>query len=503
MIAAYLVLLIPFTGIVYFSVTGHRSDIGRQNTWLNGTSLLATIWLAINVLNQGTIISSSKAFLIDPFNVYLIVLTAFVGFTTSIFSAPYMAHEQAIGRLSDRRLKLYYSMYQGFMLAMYLVLTTNNMGVMWVAMEGATLATVLLVSLYRTPESIEAAWKYFILCGVGIAQALFGTILLYYAAVQGLGAESGTMVGGVAGPVVTEANALLWSELYQNAKQLNPDVLEIAFVFLLIGYGTKIGLVPLHNWLPDAHSEGPTPMSAILSGLLLNDALYAVMRNKMLVDGATHSSMAGFLMMGFGLLSFLVAALFLHRQKDIKRLFSYSSIEHMGMMTFAFGIGGPLATFAALLHMTVHSLTKSAIFVTVGHAAQLAGTQNMEKIRGLIKTQPKIGWGLLIGTIAIAGFPPFGVFTSEFLVLLATMHTYPWLTPLLLLGIGIAFAGLFRHIQPMVYGEKPEGQMPVQANLWPVMIHLALVLWLGLAIPGFLADWFSQATQLISGSAPL
>jgi hydrogenase-4 component F len=487
MIAVYLVLLIPFVGIIFFAVSGHREDIGKFNIWLNVICLLATIWLAINVLNQGTILSSDKAFLIDPFNVYLIVLTAFVGLTTSIFSSPYMAHEKELGKLTDKRLKLYYSMYQGFMLAMYLVLTTNNMGVMWVAMEGATLATVMLVSLYRTPESIEAAWKYFILCGVGIAQALFGTILLYYAAVQ----------------IGDGENSLLWSVLYENASKLNPEILEIAFVFMLVGYGTKIGLVPLHNWLPDAHSEGPTPMSAVLSGLLLNDALYAVVRNKMLVDGATHSNTAGYLMMGFGLLSFLVGALFLHRQKDIKRLFSYSSIEHMGMMTFAFGIGGPLATFAALLHMTVHSLTKSAIFVTVGHAAQIAGTQSMDKIRGLIKTQPSVGWGLLIGTLSIAGFPPFGVFTSEFLVLLATMHSYPWLAPFLLLGIGIAFAGLFRHIQPMVYGDKPEGQLPVKANLWPVIIHLGLVLWLGLAIPGFLANWFSQATLLISGSTPL
>lgn len=487
MIPAYLLLSVTLVGIVFFAFNGHKADMGKVNVWFNSVSLVATFWLAINVFNHGTIFSADKAFLVDSFNVYLIVLTAFIGLTTSIFSSPYMEHEKDLGKLTARRLKLYYSMYQGFMLAMYLVLTTNNMGVMWVAMEGATLATVLLVSLYRTPESIEAAWKYFILCGVGIAQALFGTILLYYAAVQIGDAES----------------ALLWSELFQHAKQLNPEVLEIAFVFLLVGYGTKIGLVPLHNWLPDAHSEGPTPMSAVLSGLLLNDALYAVVRNKMLVDGATHSDTAGHLMMGFGLLSFLVGALFLHRQKDIKRLFSYSSIEHMGLMTFSFGVGGPLATFAALLHMTVHSLTKSAIFVTVGHAAQVAGTQRMEKIRGLIKTQPQIGWGLLIGTIAIAGFPPFGVFTSEFLVLLATMHSYPWLTLPLLLGIGIAFAGLFRHIQPMVYGEKPEGQQAVKANLLPVMIHLALVLWLGLAIPTFLANWFSQATVLISGSSPL
>ncbi len=487
MTPVYLLLLAPFVGIIYFAFSGHKAHIGQINTKFNAFTLAMSLWLAVNIHNSGTILSSSQFFIIDSFNVYLIVLTAFVGLTTAIFSAPYMAHEKDKGKLTNKRLKLYYSMYQGFMLAMYLVLTTNNMGIMWVAMEGATLATVLLVSLYRTPEAIEAAWKYFILCGVGIAQALFGTILLYFAAIQFSDSE----------------NALLWSVLFENANQLNPDILEIAFVFMLVGYGTKIGLVPLHNWLPDAHSEGPTPMSAVLSGLLLNDALYAVVRNKMLVDGATQSNIAGFLMMGFGLLSFLVAAIFLHRQKDIKRLFSYSSIEHMGLMTFAFGIGTPIATFAALLHMTVHSLTKSAIFVTVGHATQIAGTQSLEKIRGLIKTQPGVGWGLLIGTLAIAGFPPFGVFTSEFLVLLATMRSYPWLTPLLLLGIGLACAGLFRNIQPVVYGKHPESQTPVSANLWPVIIHLALVLWLGLAIPGFLANWYNQATVLISGSAPL
>ena len=487
MIPAYLLLLLPLLGILYFGLLGHKEDVGKQNIRFNGVTLLLSLWLAVNVFLSGTILSADQYFIVDSFNVYLIVLTAFVGFTTSIFSAPYMAHEQEIGKLTANRLRLYYSMYQGFMFAMYLVLTTNNMGIMWVAMEAATLATVLLVGLYRTPESIEAAWKYFILCGVGIAQALFGTILLYYAAIQ----------------ISDVDNALTWSVLYENAKLLDPEILEIAFVFMLIGYGTKIGLVPLHNWLPDAHSEGPTPMSAVLSGLLLNDALYAVVRNKMLVDGATDSHIAGYLMMGFGMLSFLVAAFFLHRQKDIKRLFSYSSIEHMGLMTFAFGIGTPFATFAALLHMTVHSLTKSAIFVTVGHAAQISGTQSIEKIRGLIKTQPQVGWGLLIGTLAIAGFPPFGVFASEFLVLLATMQSCPWLAPFLLLGIGIACAGLFRNIQPMVYGEKSEGQQAVQANLWPVMIHLAIVLWLGLAMPDFLADWFTQATILISGSAPL
>ncbi|WP_347258148.1 hydrogenase 4 subunit F [Methylocaldum sp.] len=487
MTALYPVLGIPLLGMPLLALLGSIDKAGKVNVYLNGAGFLASLWLAIEVFNNGPMTVAAGEFRIDAFNVYLVVLTTFVGLTTAIFSAPYMLNETRHGRLTPNRLRLYHTMYQGFMLAMLVVLTTNNMGVLWVAMEGATLATVLLVSLYRTPESVEAAWKYFILCGVGIAQALFGTVLLYFAA----------------GQIGTGGLGMQWSVLFEHAAELNPTVLGIAFVFLLVGYGTKIGLVPLHNWLPDAHSEGPTPMSAILSGLLLNDALYAVVRCKMLVDGSTGTHMAGYLMMGFGLLSFLVAALFLHRQRDIKRLFSYSSIEHMGMMTFAFGLGGPLATFAALMHMTMHSLTKSAIFVTVGHAAQLAKTQQLEKIRGLIKTQPAIGWGLLIGTAAIAGFPPFGVFTSEFLVLTATMQQFPWLTPLLLIGIGIAFAGLFRYIQPVVYGAVPEGQHPISANLWPVAVHLILVLWMGLSIPGVLSNWFDQATQTIAGSSPL
>jgi len=487
MIAVYLILLISFVGMVVLGILGNQSRASKINVWFNAATLVVSLILALVVLGKGPILSADKLFYIDAFNVYLIVLTALVGLTTSVFSGPYMENERLHGRLTDRRLQLYYSMYQGFMLAMFLVLTTNNMGLMWVAMEGATLATVLLVSLYRTPEAVEAAWKYFILCGVGIALALFGTILLFVAAeqLQGLGSDG-----------------LNWTVLFERAAELDPAVIKIAFVFLLVGYGTKIGLVPMHSWLPDAHSEGPTPMSAILSGLLLNDALYAVVRSKMIVDKSLGTDEAGILMMGFGMLSFLVAVLLLSRQQDIKRLFSYSSIEHMGMMTFAFGIGAPLATFAALLHMTVHSLTKSAIFVTVGHATQIAKTQQMEKIRGIVSTQPGVGWALVIGTLAIAGFPPFGVFVSEFLVLVATMKSYPWLTLPLLFGIGVAFAGLFGKLHPMVYGPAPKGQQAVEANMFPVYLHLVLVLWLGLAIPAALSGWFVQATQLISGGAP-
>jgi hydrogenase-4 component F len=492
MTALALTLCIPAFSAVVLAVLRSPRDGALVNVGAAAAGFGASSWLAWTVLAQGPI--RGEQFQVDAFNVYLIALTSFVGMTTSIFSRPYMAHELELKRVTPRRMRLYHGSFQGFLFTMLLSLSTNNLGVLWVALEGATLATVLLVSLYRTPESIEAAWKYFILCGVGIAQALFGTVLLYFAAAR----------------VVPDPDqALQWSVLHAHAPQLEPVIVAIAFIFLLIGYGTKVGLVPLHNWLPDAHSEGPTPMSAVLSGLLLNVALYAVVRIKMIVDGALAAGtahdpqLAGKLMMGFGLLSFIVAGLFLHRQKDIKRLFSYSSIEHMGLMTFAFGLGGPLATFGALLHMTVHSLTKSAIFVTVGHASQIAGTQRIEHIRGLIRTQPVVGWGLLVGSIAIAGFPPFGVFTSEFLLLSATMKSWPWLAVPLLLGLAVAFAGLFRHLHPMVFGQLPAGQAAIRVNQFPVAVHLAIVLWLGLAIPPSLARWFDEATRLISGTGLL
>jgi hydrogenase-4 component F len=476
------ILGFPVAGALVLAAVGHRDQASTVNVVVCLATFLSAVALTVRVISDGPLLVLDRLFFVDPFNVFLVALTAFVGFTTSIFSRPYMRIEREHGRLTHARLRLYHSMFQVFNFTMLLALLTNNMGILWVALEAATLATVLLVSLYRTPASLEAAWKYFILCGVGIAQALFGTILLYFAAEKLLGAGGG---------------ALLWTELNAVKGQLEPTVLSLAFVFLLVGYGTKVGLVPLHNWLPDAHAEGPTPVSAVLSGLLLNVALYAVVRCKVLVDGSLQTSFAKGLMMGFGMLSVVVAAFLLSRQKDIKRLFAYSSIEHMGIITFAFGMGGPIASFAGLLHMTVHSLTKSAIFFAVGHAAQKTGTQLMDGIRGLITISPAIGWGLVLGTLAILGMPPFGVFASEFLILTTAMREQPWATPLLLLSLGVAFAAVFSRVQPMAFGETTGKQLPHRPAMIPVFVHLAIVLMLGLWIPPFLADWYRQAAKLI------
>ncbi|HJV93282.1 MAG TPA: hydrogenase 4 subunit F [Azonexus sp.] len=475
---------IPLAGGLVLAFIGHRDYARDVNVLFSLGSFIAAIVLTMEVIAQGSLFALDKQFFIDPLNVFLVTLTAFVGLTTAIFSRPYMRVEQDHGKMTPRRMRLYHSMYQFFAFTMLLALTTNNLGILWVAMEAATLTTVLLVSVYRTPASLEAAWKYFILCGVGIAQALFGTILLYMAADR-------VIPDGV--------DALLWTNLDAVKTQLNPAIISLAFVFLLLGYGTKVGLVPVHNWLPDAHAEGPTPISAVLSGLLLNVALYAVLRCKVLTDGALHSPFAGNLMIGFGLLSVVAAAFFLSRQKDVKRMFAYSSIEHMGLMTFAFGMGGPIANFAGLLHMTVHSLIKSAIFFAVGHATQKAGTQIMDDIRGLLKVSPTVGWGLMLGSLAILGMPPFGVFASEFLILTTAMRDLPWATPFLLLALGVAFAAVFSRVQPMVFGATELKPLAHPPALIPVFLHLGLGLMLGLYIPPYLSAWYQQAARLIGG----
>lgn len=482
--ALLLVLLTPLLGSAVLGLCGHREPAPEINVGFSALTFLAAAVLTARTIADGPSFAMGNLLFVDPLNVFLVTLTAFVGMTTALFSRPYMRIERDHGKMTPGRMRLYHSMYQLFMFGMLLALLTNNMGILWVALEGATLATVLLVSVYRTASSLEAAWKYFILCGVGIALALFGTILLYLAANRQLG---------------THAEALLWTNLNSVKADLEPRIMALALVFLLVGYGTKMGLAPLHNWLPDAHAEGPTPISAVLSGLLLNVALYAVLRVKVLADGALQNGLPGKLLIGFGLFSVVVATFSLSRQKDVKRMFSYSSIEHIGLTTFAFGIGGPTAAYAGLLHMTVHSLVKSAIFFTVGHACQKAGTQMMADIRGLVQVSPTIGSGMLIGTLAILGMPPFGVFASEFLIVTTAMRELPWTAPVLLLSLAIAFASIFWRVQAMVFGESTAKPLAHSPALFPVFLHLGLALLLGLYIPPYLDLWFRQAARMIVG----
>jgi hydrogenase-4 component F len=453
----------------------------RLTAYLNVVATLLTLLAALSLLFFGRP-EPGPYLLIDDLNNVFIVLTTFIGFTTSVFSANYIGHELETGHLTPAVLRFYHAMYQVLMFAMNLALVTNNIGVMWVAIELATLTTVLMVGIYRTHAALEAAWKYFILGSVGIALALFGTILVYLAAE----------------PVIGQGlNSMVWTTLVAQAHAFDPALLNVAFVFLLLGYGTKVGLVPLHAWLPDAHAEGPTPISAVLSGLLLNVALYALLRFKMLLAANPHAFAPGPLMISMGLVSLLFAAFMLYRRRDIKRLFAYSSIEHMGIVAFAFGMGGPLANFAGLLHMTMHSLTKSAIFFAVGDVAQVKGTQKIADMGGLTETNPVLGWGLVLGVAAIAGLPPLGIFMSEFLVVSSAFARQPLLALPLVLGLLIGVGALFLRLNAIAFGEPRGPTTKARVSYMPMFAHLALVLTAGVYLPGPLVAWFQNVAKLL------
>jgi hydrogenase-4 component F len=472
----YLILFLPMlTATVLAILPGYR-----LSARINMASAFLTFLAALSLFIDKPV--SGRYLLIDDLNIVFVVLNTFVAFTTSVFSASYIAHELETGHLTETHLRFYHTMYQVLLGAMNLALVANNIGLMWVAIEVATLTTVMMVGIYRTERALEAAWKYFILGSVGIALALFGTILIYMAA----------------RPVVGEGlNGMIWTVLIARAAELDPALLNLAFVFLLLGYGTKVGLAPLHAWLPDAHAEGPTPISAVLSGLLLNVALYAVLRFKLLMAANPKAIAPGPLMATLGLLSLVFAGFMLYRRKDIKRMFAYSSIEHMGIIAFAFGLGGPLANFAGLLHMTMHSLTKSAIFFTVGQIAQAKGTQKIADIRGLTVTHPLLGWGLVVGVIAIAGMPPTGIFMSEFLIVSSTIARAPLLAAPLVIGLLVAFAALLLRLHGLAFGEPSGSMAPVKASSLPLAMHLGLVFLAGVYLPPPLVAWFQHVATML------
>jgi hydrogenase-4 component F len=470
------ILLIPIvTAAALAALPGYR-----LTSRLNVLAALASFLCALSLFFVRP--PPGPYLLVDDLNNVFIVLTTFVGFTTAVFSASYIDHEIEIGRLTPAHLRFYHAMYQVLMFAMNLALIANNIGVMWVAIELATLTTVMMVGIYRTHEALEAAWKYFILGSVGIALALFGTILVYMAA----------------RPVVGEGlDAMVWTILVTHAAAFDPALLNVAFVFLLLGYGTKVGLAPLHAWLPDAHAEGPTPISAVLSGLLLNVALYALLRFKMLLAVNPAALAPGPLMVTLGLISLVFAAFMLYRRRDIKRMFAYSSIEHMGIITFAFGMGGPLANFAGLLHMTMHSLTKSAIFYAVGHIAQVKGTQKIADMGGLTVSNPVLGWGLVVGVVAIAGLPPLGIFMSEFLIVSSTFARAPLLAVPLVIGLLVGLGALFLRLNSIAFGEPRGESAPAQASFVPMFAHLGLVFAAGIYLPPQLVVWFQNVAKLL------
>jgi hydrogenase-4 component F len=443
--------------------------------WVNIAAACASFALACRLpWAQGR----GALLLVDGLSAHMAILTSFVGATSAWYSRAYIAVEAESGRLGAGALRQYHALFQLFLGCMLLALLANNLGVVWMAVEAATIAAVLVVGLPRSAAAIRASWTYFLLCGVGIALALFGTIVLYLAALPALGP-------GFA--------AMRWSGLAEAAPRLSGPMLNLAFVFLLIGYGTKASLAPLHGWMADAHAEGPTPVSAVLSGSVLNVALVMILRLRGLLAMNGAAIAPGPPIMALGLASVLVGAFSLWRRRDVKRFFAFSTIEQTGVAAFAFGLGGPAAMAAGLLHMTLHTLAKSALFQCVGRACQMTGARHFAEIHGLIARHRALGLTLAACIVAVAGLPPFGLFASEYLTIMATMQRLPLLV--LPLGLGLLVGGwaLLWRLMTLCLGPAVPGDGPIPGKyaLAPAWLHLALVAVLGLAMPAVLAAWFA------------
>jgi hydrogenase-4 component F len=423
---------------------------------------------------------------IDALGALMVAMLGFVGATGLLYAVGYMDEELARGHVSPRRYRLFFLLFDLFLMTMFAAVTADNIALMWIAIEGSTLAGALLVGFDRTKTALEAGWKFIILNFMGIALALFGTVLVYYASERVLGVDM---------------DALSWFALAHAGAALDPTALKLAFIFVLIGYGTKAGVAPMHAWLPDAHAEAPTPISAMLSGLSLNLALYAVLRLKVIVDLSAGAAFTGPLLWGLGLLSIGIAATLMLIQRDYKRLLAYSSVEHVGISLVGFGLGGPLGVFAGFFHMLNHALAKSTAFYAVGMVLLRHGHRVIQRVTGLLRQSPPEGVGLLLAGVALAGMPPFGLFISEVLIAVAAYQTTPWLAFLFLGLLALAFAGLYIHLSRMTLGAPQEpgrapGVVSRRFTVAALSLNLAAMAVIGLYVPGVLRDLLGPMTAL-------
>lgn len=369
---------------------------------------------------------------------------------------------------------------------MLLASSANNLGILWVAIEGTTLATAFLINFYNRQSTIEAAWKYVIVCSTGISLALFGTILFYYSSVNFIGEAT---------------NALNWTKLLEIAPHLNSGILRIAFIFIIVGYGTKVGLAPMHTWLPDAHSKAPTPVSALLSGILLSVAMYGVIRFKILVDANMGPAFTSNLLIIFGLFSLIIAAAFILVQKNYKRLLAYSSVEHMGIIALGFGFGGPLGVFGALFHILNHALVKSMMFFNAGNILEKFHSANIADARGVMKLMPITGPLTMIGALAITGTPPFNIFLSEFMILSSGIKNNLFASIIFILLLILIFSGFIYNINKVLFSEPDKKSKFGEDNklgLATISIMTFFIILFGFYLPQPLKTLLGAATDIIN-----
>ncbi|HYF94797.1 MAG TPA: hydrogenase 4 subunit F [Symbiobacteriaceae bacterium] len=465
---------------------------GQAVTWAGGVwsglVLVLSLLAARAVFTAGPVRSLFGIVYVDSLGALMLVLIALVGLMATLYAGSYLRHEQKRGQVTALQHLHFFGWFHLFQITMIAAVVVENIGFIWVAVEATTLVSAVLVGFYNRRESLEAAWKYVILCSVGIAFAMLGVILLY---------TSGVHAG------LDHREALNWTSLMAIAPNLNPAVVRMAFALALVGFGTKAGLAPMHTWLPDAHSQAPSPVSALLSGVLLNIALYAALRVELITRQASGAGFTGNLLLTFGLVSLGIAALFILVQRDLKRLLAYSSVEHMGLVCVAIGLGGPVGLSAAVLHMVCHSLVKPVLFFAAGNLGHRYHSYHMERIRGACRAMPLTGGLLIAGALAITGMPPTSLFLSEFGIVAAGFAAgRAWASVVVLLALAVAFAGLLLHVKEMALGEAPHGIQIGEGLDWralPLLVPLALAVLLGIWMPPAVADALRQVAAMLGG----
>ena len=449
---------------------------------------LVTMTLAISVASSGPVLAANQWLYLDGLSALVLGVLGLVALITGIYSIGYIGHEYWEGELTARQVATYYGLFNLFLATMILAVTSNNVIMMWVGIEATTISSVFLVGFYGKRSSLEAAWKYIMICSVGVAFGLFGSILTY---------------SNAAAVISDPAHAILWTEIRNQAVLLDPVLVQLAFIFALVGFGTKTGLFPMHAWLPDAHSEAPSPVSALLSAGLLNCALLVILRYYIITVKVLGTRFPQYLLLGFGVMSVAVAAFFILTQKDIKRKLAYSSVENMGLVTLAIGLG-PVGAVAGLFHMINHSIVKALLFCASGNVLLKYGSRDMSVVKGLIKVAPKTGLILAGGLLALSGVPPFSIFLSEFSIITAGIgsgHTVLFVVLMLLLTV--VLAGFVKVISDCVFGQAPANVKSGKLGfltIAPIATALVLALVMGVRVPDFVTRGIDSAALVVLDS---
>jgi hydrogenase-4 component F len=488
-------LILLFYGVAAASIasSGFQRDIRRilrMPVVTSGAAILFSVLLALRCYSGGTITAFAENILVDSLALFHLFLVDIVFFLSSLYISDYFRREIAHGAVSPGYARRFSMLWQTFQAMLVLVLLSNNIGLMWVTIEATTLVSAFLIISDSDKLSIEAMWKYLLICSVGITFAFMGTVLTIAAArgVQGTG------------------SVYLFSHLLRHPDLIDPHLMLFAFIMIVVGFGTKAGLSPMHTWLPDAHSQAPTPVSAVFSGVMLNCALFAIMRYLPITEGATgHGSQASSILLLFGFLSMFFAAVFIPAQFDLKRFLAYCSVEHMGIIAIGLAIGGA-GTFAALLHTANHSIGKILAFYSAGKIGETCGTRDARKLSAIVRRVPWWGGAYLIAVLALIGVAPFSMFMSEFLLAKAAFFTGRIAVfVLFLLFALIIFIGALRHVLNLSFGRSDTPEIPQSDSEKPgstakatIIFCVALLLLLGIWIPGPLTGLLENAAAAVN-----